>query len=250
MDTSTPGGRVPDSPMPLRTTSSLVLKRLSPSFTLFPNLPPEVRDVVYSMTDCPQRIVEVPTDDSAGTFEIAPNTVPPLLHVNREAREFLLKKYKLHVPEYPTFFNPHYDVLYFKHSYLLQCLFMKINLRSTRPSQQQDERFMDIIGFCFDLQHMAFDSSRLNTASMLTPYMNLQTCTLYANICGCHYWLSDRIGQFDDTMKIWGEHWDDSVVYIRPSLHLLRMVLSCKIVNWDVAVMEIGYGGRRTRTPS
>jgi hypothetical protein len=84
-------------------------------FTLFPQLPKELRLKIWEFAQEP-RIVEVcQTQDSAAFY--SPTALPMLLHISRESRHIALQNYALSFPngDQPAtiYYNPSIDILYF-----------------------------------------------------------------------------------------------------------------------------------------
>jgi hypothetical protein len=84
-------------------------------FTLFPELPKELRLKIWEFAQEP-RIVEVcQTQDSAAFY--SPTAPPTLLHISRESRHIALQNYALSFPNgdhlATIYYNPSIDILYF-----------------------------------------------------------------------------------------------------------------------------------------
>lgn len=188
------------------------------AFTLFSKLSPEIRQHIFDLVEQPQRLVSVDDLFRLEGMIVQSLPLPRLLHVNRESRQVMLRKYSLLTTDQDTNLSPMHDVLL-----VHQVPWLKRLLRELSAERSITSSFLPHLitykDFCRGLRHIVFEPSEMIGCSILRQFNGLQTVTT-SRMRGDLYYLSSTLDTYGGTMARWQRKWK-VVRDPPPQLHLM-----------------------------
>jgi 2EXR family len=178
-------------------TKKLVFAAPQTAFTLFPELPPELRLIIWKMSIPGPRIVEVRCENPSWNCFNNQSVLPGSFSANRESRAATLKKDNLaFAPLFrqPVYFNFAIDTLYFP-NYPSLAGFIKLYKSNVPRAADKKNKIR-----CIIVNNLYSCLFKRGQGNLVRPFKNLDTIVIQAAYAwelnpAVHDMMSERVGK-------------------------------------------------------